>query len=88
MATQRATAAVSSKQHDSVEGEKLTCRRVPVCLIRPYRKKDEMQVKTLLEDAAMETVSAYFMQAALSTLTPQVLYYKYKCIYLSRSMSP
>ena len=73
MATFRANAAALNSENIDSEKEESPKRTVPVCLVRPYKKQDAMHVENLLGDAAMGTVSDYFMHAAFSTLTPQVL---------------
>ncbi|XP_042226601.1 uncharacterized protein LOC121869348 isoform X2 [Homarus americanus] len=44
----------------------------PVCVIRPYRKGDEVTIQEIMTEATMETVGEFFWAAVMSEVFPQV----------------
>lgn len=47
-------------------------KRKGLCVLRPYKRADNMAVLELIEQATMETVSEFFWAAVFSEIFPQV----------------
>nr|XP_053636295.1 uncharacterized protein LOC128691449 [Cherax quadricarinatus] len=50
----------------------MTEKNPPICVIRRYRKGDEICIREIITEATMETVGDFFWAAVLSEIFPQV----------------